>query len=587
LPDAFGGWSRRRSFDILIHDDIWNGSMSNKIFVNYRRADAAADARSIFQRLAQTIGRDQLFIDIDSIEKGSHFPSVLDRVLNQCRVMLVIIGRDWIDAKNEKGARRLSDPNDYVRLEIATALRREIPIIPVRIDGAPLPASKELPPDIGKMCSYQARIVTHENFSSDMVALQHDIERWLHGSRSRSRSRGRSSTKSAPAPEEPIHIAPNTLDARAKRDVSDSAKEMAHVPEFSQSNRAEALVQHKAQARFNAASGKLDQAIYDCSVVMELDLANIELLEIRAACYQKKGDYSNALKDYDRLFSIGDGGVNLQWLKDRATCHHALGDLYSAVSDYTTFIESSPKDPFGYQHRAECLRQIGNQPKVVIGDYSALIKLQPKATQWRQLRAEINKELEDYGAARKDYQSLIDMEYSNANWHVLLAGCEVLDHWPSHATRTYQQLIELEPKVTKWYELFVQHLISQKDRDEAMRVASKLIELQPDETRWYELYMECQGGTTSSWSDEIFDVVEELIKRQTDEIKWYELRAEANKWGRRDVETVLRDYTKLMKLARTSGERDRYRKERDHYIGDLGWLWRQKNKYFLQSIGAR
>ncbi len=151
--------------------------MSGRIFISYRRDDAKAEARSIFQHLQPTFGRDGIFMDVDSIQKGLDFTKVLDDTLRQTGVMLVIIGRTWLHQQDEMGRRRLDDPTDYVRLEIATALKRDIPVIPVRVDGARMPAADELPDDLKSLVRRQGNVITHENFDSDVHGLEDDLRR--------------------------------------------------------------------------------------------------------------------------------------------------------------------------------------------------------------------------------------------------------------------------------------------------------------------------------------------------------------------------------------------------------------------------
>lgn len=151
--------------------------MAGKIFINYRREDSQADARSIYQRLQRTFGSRQLFMDVDTIEKGRDFREVLHDSLAECQLMLVIVGRSWLGARNEKGARRLDDPNDFVRMEIAAALKRNIPVIPVRVGGALMPPEAELPGNLKALAMRQSAIVTHENFPHDMDGLERDIRK--------------------------------------------------------------------------------------------------------------------------------------------------------------------------------------------------------------------------------------------------------------------------------------------------------------------------------------------------------------------------------------------------------------------------
>jgi chemotaxis protein histidine kinase CheA len=149
--------------------------MAGRIFINYRREDSRADARSIYQRLERAFGSHKLFMDVDTIQKGRDFTKVLDDHLAQSDIMLAIIGKRWLGAEDEKGERRLEDPKDFVRVEIARALERDIPVIPVLVDGARMPKGSELPDDLEALSRRQASIVTHENFALDLEGLVRDL----------------------------------------------------------------------------------------------------------------------------------------------------------------------------------------------------------------------------------------------------------------------------------------------------------------------------------------------------------------------------------------------------------------------------
>jgi hypothetical protein len=138
--------------------------MAGKIFISYRRDDSKADARSIYQRLSQTFGAERLFMDVDSIQKGRDFRNVLDEHLRKSSVLLAVIGPRWLISSDSTGKRRLDDAADFVRLEIAAALERNIPVIPVLIDDAEMPKSEDLPDAIKALCMRQAATITHESF---------------------------------------------------------------------------------------------------------------------------------------------------------------------------------------------------------------------------------------------------------------------------------------------------------------------------------------------------------------------------------------------------------------------------------------
>ena len=148
--------------------------MPNKIFISYRRQDSAANALGISQYLEHEFGRKNVFIDVD-MRAGTKFPVLLEQRLAECKVMLVLVGPEWLDARDEDGHRRLDDPDDWVRLEIAHALKRDIVVIPVRINGAALPAKAALPEDIRGLLDHQAVSVTVAGFRNEMAGLARDI----------------------------------------------------------------------------------------------------------------------------------------------------------------------------------------------------------------------------------------------------------------------------------------------------------------------------------------------------------------------------------------------------------------------------
>ena len=91
--------------------------MTGKIFINYRRDDSASHALNVAQSLENKFGKSNIFIDIDRLWAGLKFKTVLEDKLAQCKVMLAIIGPNWIDADGKTGSRRIDDPEDWVRVE--------------------------------------------------------------------------------------------------------------------------------------------------------------------------------------------------------------------------------------------------------------------------------------------------------------------------------------------------------------------------------------------------------------------------------------------------------------------------------------
>ena len=148
--------------------------MRQKIFISYRRQDSAASAIGIGQYLENEFGRKNVYIDID-LHAGTKFPAVIEKRLAECKVLLVLIGPEWVKAQDEHGHPRLQKSNDWVRLEIAYALKQNLTVIPVLINGAKLPDKEILPEDIQGLLDHQAASVSLTGFRHEMAGLVRDI----------------------------------------------------------------------------------------------------------------------------------------------------------------------------------------------------------------------------------------------------------------------------------------------------------------------------------------------------------------------------------------------------------------------------
>lgn len=144
-----------------------------KVFLSYRRADTQHAAGRAADKLAD---RFELFMDIDTIPPGVDFTDYLKRAVGGCDVLLAFIGDRWAGLTDETGRRRLDDPHDWVVAEIATALAREVPVIPVLVDGADLPMADQLPEQLRPLAMRQATRLRFESFSADLAHLVAAIE---------------------------------------------------------------------------------------------------------------------------------------------------------------------------------------------------------------------------------------------------------------------------------------------------------------------------------------------------------------------------------------------------------------------------
>jgi TIR domain len=157
--------------------------MAGKIFINYRRDDAIGTAGRLHDRLAQTFGRDNLFMDVDHIPVGADFVEYLHSQVAACDVFLAVIGPNWLNAKDNRGRRRFDNPDDYVTIEIAAALARNIPVIPVLVDNARMPNADKLPDSVKPLVRRNAFEIRNTQFGRDAEALANKVRELLEGAR--------------------------------------------------------------------------------------------------------------------------------------------------------------------------------------------------------------------------------------------------------------------------------------------------------------------------------------------------------------------------------------------------------------------
>jgi|tagenome__1003787_1003787.scaffolds.fasta_scaffold20914948_3 hypothetical protein len=127
------------------------------IFVSYRRSDTYQSVVPLVRELGQhkNLSRVDMFVDIRDIPAGTEWSNVLDEELRACDLLVAIIGPNWAEQRTDSGSTRLQDPNDVVRREVATALKRRIPILPVLVNAA-MPTTTELPGEISSLARWQA-----------------------------------------------------------------------------------------------------------------------------------------------------------------------------------------------------------------------------------------------------------------------------------------------------------------------------------------------------------------------------------------------------------------------------------------------
>ena len=152
---------------------------AGRIFITYRREESAWQADRLFGLLEGRFGEGMVFRDVASIQPGDKFAEVINAAVARCDVLLALIGSGWSTATGKDGRRRLADPEDFVRLEIEGALRHDVRVIPVLIDGAQMPRRADLPPSLADLVELQAFELALSHFGPDAEQLIRALEGFL------------------------------------------------------------------------------------------------------------------------------------------------------------------------------------------------------------------------------------------------------------------------------------------------------------------------------------------------------------------------------------------------------------------------
>ncbi|MGA7274016.1 MAG: toll/interleukin-1 receptor domain-containing protein [Candidatus Udaeobacter sp.] len=191
-----------------------------RVFISYRRRDNPYVAGILRDALQGRFGIDEVFFDLDNIPLGVDFRQHISNAVGSCAVLLVVIGDQWLHLTDEQGRRRLEDPSDFVRIEIEAALKRDIPVVPVLIETAQMPAASELPESI--------RELTFRN-AAEMRAgrdLKHHVERLVSGLAESLKARiSRPAEEDSAPSEEEVPVAP-----KAREEITHQTKVKAAPP---------------------------------------------------------------------------------------------------------------------------------------------------------------------------------------------------------------------------------------------------------------------------------------------------------------------------------------------------------------------
>src|SRR5215216_5422180 len=195
-------------------------SDSERVFISYRRDESAGYAGWIADSFDEYFGEDKVFRDIDSLEPGLDFSEAIERALESSEVLLAVIGKNWLTVTDAAGQRRLENPDDFVRVEIATALKRNMRVIPVLVQGASMPSADELPEDLAPLTRRNAFELHDSSWRDDIRQLITILDNVLELQEARTQKEGRRPRSSSltyvrpedtPKPERSVSKQPDIL----------------------------------------------------------------------------------------------------------------------------------------------------------------------------------------------------------------------------------------------------------------------------------------------------------------------------------------------------------------------------------------
>ncbi|MEL6955873.1 MAG: toll/interleukin-1 receptor domain-containing protein [Pseudomonadota bacterium] len=242
------------------------------VFISYRREDAAASAGRLFDHLSARLGREEVFMDVDGIEIGVDFHEVISEKVAACDALIAVIGPRWL-------SERLHEEGDFVRIEIAAALERDVRVVPVLLDGAVMPVSDQLPDELKPLARRNAAPLSHMRFVEDAGRLADALERVVTGGAPVQQA---PQVQPAPAPQsvggalsvlddsflrfecdDQLHVGdipgPKLMNARVKCGVPDDEDVLALIDFTVMKNANDALVITTLGLRVHHSSGDYDQ----------------------------------------------------------------------------------------------------------------------------------------------------------------------------------------------------------------------------------------------------------------------------------------------------------------------------------------
>lgn len=400
--------------------------MAPTIFISYRHADSAGYAGRLSDRIKQEFGRDYVFFDAADVRLGANFVKAYAEQVHRCDVLLAVIGPDWLAIENAAGRRCLDDPNDHVRVEVATALKRTIPVIPVLLEGTLIPKQESLPDDLRELSQRHGLDLHHMSFDAAFNRLIGEIKTLSAEMALSKLSQGIAyahqgdRTRAAAEFDEAIRLDPKLADAYLQRGklAATSGDSRRAIADFDNSVNVDPKL---AQAYFERgkAHSYSDPAksVADFTEAISLGFRCADIYHQRAIAYDKLKDYTRGLTDCDQAIRLDPNSADVYQL--RAWLHFDTQDWTRAISDFSTVLSLNPKRSLGYFQRGVAyVHNHDYRDAIADFDKELSVGIMPDASFWR---GRAYGKIGDYARALADLNECIRLCPQFAGYHLALA----------------------------------------------------------------------------------------------------------------------------------------------------------------------
>ncbi|RIW15105.1 toll/interleukin-1 receptor domain-containing protein [Algoriphagus lacus] len=148
-----------------------------KIFISYRREDTSGESGRLKDKLEQVFGQENIFYDVETLEVGLNFDQSIAKALDESKVLLAMIGPHWLKVTDSEGKPRILKSQDWVRKEISLALQKNLRVIPILVNGATMPDSKDLPDELQELSLKHAKEISSSRWNYDVSELVKVLEK--------------------------------------------------------------------------------------------------------------------------------------------------------------------------------------------------------------------------------------------------------------------------------------------------------------------------------------------------------------------------------------------------------------------------